>query len=107
MGAARPDLDLGFLLNVIINCCRLLYAAHDHGWGVPGSRLSLPGSDRALARRGWLNPVAVTVFGGVDPPGRGKGPQRDLRNWQAIHVWATDTLGTVARMGQDRSTAGQ
>lgn len=31
---------------------------------------------RALARRGWLNLVAVTVFGGVDPPGRGKGPRR-------------------------------
>ncbi len=26
--------------------------------------------DRALAKRDWLSPVAVTVFGGVDPPGR-------------------------------------
>src|SRR3974390_1114800 len=24
--------------------------------------------DRALARRGWLNPVAVTIFGGRGPP---------------------------------------
>jgi menaquinone-dependent protoporphyrinogen oxidase len=63
--------------------------------------------DRALARRGWLNPVAVTIFGGVDPPGRGKGPPRDLRNWQAIHAWAADALGTAARTGHDRSTAGQ
>ena len=63
--------------------------------------------DRALAKRGWLTPVMVTVFGGVDPPGRGKRPQRDLRDWQAIHTWATDTLVTAARGGQDRSTAGK
>jgi len=63
--------------------------------------------DRALARRGWLNPVAVTVFGGVDPPGRGKGPRRDLRNWRAIDTWATDTLAATARTRQDHSTAGQ
>ena len=37
--------------------------------------------DRVLVKRGWLDPIAVTVFGGVDPPGRGKGPRRDLRNW--------------------------
>ena len=62
--------------------------------------------DRALAKRGWLNPVAVTVFGGVDPPGRGKRP-RDLRNWQTIHSWATDTLATTIQTGQHRSTASQ
>ena len=62
--------------------------------------------DRALAKRGWLTPVMVTVFGGVDPPGRGKRPPRDLRDWQAIHTWATDTLVTAARGGQGRSTAG-
>jgi len=56
--------------------------------------------DRALAKRGWLTPVAVTVFGGLDPPGRGKRPQRDLRNWQTIHTWATDTLAAAARTGQ-------
>jgi menaquinone-dependent protoporphyrinogen oxidase len=61
---------------------------------------------RALAKRGWLTPVAVTVFGGVDPPGRGKRPQRDLRNWQTIDAWATDTLATAARAGQRRTTAG-
>jgi menaquinone-dependent protoporphyrinogen oxidase len=63
--------------------------------------------DRALARHGWLNPVAVTVFGGVDPPGRSKGPRRDLRNWQTIHTWATDTLAATARTRHDHSTAGQ
>jgi menaquinone-dependent protoporphyrinogen oxidase len=63
--------------------------------------------DRALAKRGWLNPVAVTIFGGVDPPGRGKRPQRDLRNWQTIHTWATDTLATTIQTEQHRSTASQ
>jgi len=63
--------------------------------------------DRALARHGWLTPVAVTVFGGVDPPGRSKGPPRDLRNWRAIDTWATENLAATARTGQDHSTAGQ
>jgi len=63
--------------------------------------------DRALAKRDWLTPVAVTVFGGADPPGRGKRPRRDLRNWQAIHTWASDTLAATARTGHDRSSAGQ
>ena len=48
--------------------------------------------DRALAKRGWLGPVAVTVFGGVDPPGHGKRPRRDLRNWETIRGWATQAL---------------
>ena len=61
----------------------------------------------ALAKREWLTPVMVTVFGGVDPPGRSKRPLRDLRDWQAIHTWATDTLSTAARGGQDRSMAGK
>jgi menaquinone-dependent protoporphyrinogen oxidase len=42
--------------------------------------------DRALARRGWLRPVAAAVFGGADPPG--KQPRRDLRDWPAIRAWA-------------------
>jgi len=33
--------------------------------------------DRALAKRDWLSPVAVTVFGDADPPGRSKHPRRD------------------------------
>jgi menaquinone-dependent protoporphyrinogen oxidase len=36
--------------------------------------------DRALAKRDWLSPVAVTVFGGADPPGRSRRPRRDLRS---------------------------
>src|SRR5512142_1404640 len=61
--------------------------------------------DRALAKHGWLTPVAVTVFGGVDPPGRGRRPRRDLRNWQAIDAWAADTLAAAGQTGQGRSTA--
>ena len=57
--------------------------------------------DRALARRGWLTPVAITVFGGVDPPGGSKRPHRDLRDWQAIRAWALGTLAMAARTGQD------
>lgn len=44
--------------------------------------------DRALAKRNWLTPVAVTVFGGVDPPGRTKRQRRDMRDWDAIRDWA-------------------
>jgi menaquinone-dependent protoporphyrinogen oxidase len=62
--------------------------------------------DRALAKRDWLNPTAIAVFGGVDPPGRSKRPQRDLRNWQTIHSWAADTLAAAARTEENRSTAG-
>jgi len=69
-------------------------------WGRSRAQL-----DRALAKWAWLAPVAVTIFGGVDPPGRGKRPQRDLRNWQTIHAWATDTLATAVRAG--RTAAGQ
>jgi menaquinone-dependent protoporphyrinogen oxidase len=51
--------------------------------------------DQALARREWLAATAVTVFGGADPPGRGRRPPRDLRDWQAIHAWATGVLTTA------------
>jgi menaquinone-dependent protoporphyrinogen oxidase len=60
--------------------------------------------DRALAKRGWLDPVTVTVFGGVDPPGNSKRPPRDLRNWETIATWATQALTTV---GETAKTVGQ
>lgn len=51
--------------------------------------------DRALAKRAWLHPVAVTVFGGVDPkPNRGQ-PPRDIRDWQAIDAWG-DQLASLS-----------
>jgi menaquinone-dependent protoporphyrinogen oxidase len=55
--------------------------------------------DRALAKREWLAPAAVTVFGGVDPPKRRATTRRDLRDWDAIRGWATavaDLAGPAA-----------
>ncbi len=47
--------------------------------------------DRALAKRPWLAPAAVAVFGGADPPGRhGRHARRDLRDWAAIRRWARE-----------------
>ena len=57
--------------------------------------------DRALAKRGWLAPVAVTVFGGVDPPGHGGRERRDLRNWQAIHAWAAQVLAAAGERARE------
>ncbi len=59
---------------------------------------------RALGKHGWLSPAAVTVFGGVDPPGRRNHPQRDLRNWQTIRVWAAQALAAAG--GAGRAMAG-
>ena len=44
--------------------------------------------DRALTKHGWLEPVGVELFGGVDPPKRNREP-RDQREWDAIKAWAT------------------
>jgi menaquinone-dependent protoporphyrinogen oxidase len=60
--------------------------------------------DRALGKHGWLSPAAVTVFGGVDPPGRGNRPRRDLRDWQAIRGWAAQDLA-AAEGGPGRELA--
>jgi menaquinone-dependent protoporphyrinogen oxidase len=42
--------------------------------------------DRALAKFDWLAPVAIELFGGADPPGKGSG--RDIRDWAMIRAWA-------------------
>lgn len=53
--------------------------------------------DHALAKRPWLAPAAVAVFGGVDPPGRSdRHPRRDLRDWIAIRRWAQEVADTIA-----------
>jgi menaquinone-dependent protoporphyrinogen oxidase len=57
-----------------------------------GSRSQL---DRALAKRAWLVPAAVGLFGGVDPPRRGRPGERDLRDWDAIKMWARKVLALV------------
>jgi len=65
--------------------------------------------DRARAKRDRLNPVAVTVFGGADPPGRSRRPRRDLRSWETIQAWAhrpwpprADLRKTVRRQASRR-----
>jgi menaquinone-dependent protoporphyrinogen oxidase len=63
--------------------------------------------DRALAKRDGLAPIAVTVFGGVDPPGPSKHPRRDLRNWETIQAWGTQALVTADTTRKDPRTAGQ
>ena len=52
--------------------------------------------DRALAKRGWLTPVAEVVFGGVDPPQRRQTTRRDLRDWEAIERWAREISAIAA-----------
>ena len=49
--------------------------------------------DRALAKHDWLRPVAVAVFGGVDPPKREGEPRRDLRDWDTVRTWAGEVAG--------------
>lgn len=53
--------------------------------------------DRALARLPWLEPAAVALFGGVDPPRRDDQPRRDARDWAVIRGWAAEVsdLATV------------
>ncbi len=46
--------------------------------------------DGALRRRSWLRPVAVTVFGGVDPPKRER--HADLRDPALIEGWARSVV---------------
>ncbi len=50
--------------------------------------------DRALAKHAWLVPVAVGLFGGVDPTRRGR-PGRDIRDWTEIGTWARKTFTLV------------
>lgn len=58
-----------------------------------GSRAQL---DRALAKRAWLVPVAVAVFGGADPIRRGQMQRRDLRDWTEIGEWARKVLALAS-----------
>jgi menaquinone-dependent protoporphyrinogen oxidase len=45
--------------------------------------------DRALAKHAWLEPVTVTLFGGVDPPKHDQ-QRRDQRDWTQIEAWASN-----------------
>jgi len=62
----------------------------EEAWRHSATQLS-----HALAKHAWLDPVAVTVFGGVDPARRRiRKPRRDLRDWGVIRSWAV-SLSTV------------
>jgi menaquinone-dependent protoporphyrinogen oxidase len=68
--------------------------------------------DKALAKREWLKPVAVTVFGGkFDPaalrfphnnPGVKSLPAGDIRDWDAIKAWS-ESLPEAFGMGMGRT----
>lgn len=51
--------------------------------------------DRALARRPWLVPVAIGLFGGVDPARRNRTDRRDLRDWTEIGDWTRKVLAAT------------
>jgi menaquinone-dependent protoporphyrinogen oxidase len=51
--------------------------------------------DRALARRPWLVPVAIGLFGGVDPARRNRTERRDLRDWMEIGDWTRKVLAAA------------
>lgn len=53
--------------------------------------------DRALAKRDWLTPADVAVFGAVDPPKRSRVLKRDMRDWVAIKAWAREVSGLASR----------
>lgn len=70
--------------------------------------------DRALAKRGWLAPVTIAVFGGVDPPKRRRndgtsvtgrrsapGPSACLR-WSARRLVPHLTAGPIVRCSANR-----
>lgn len=63
---------------------------------VHGSRKQL---DHALAKEHQLEPVSVTIFGGVIDPAKlrfplNRIPAADARDWDAIRSWA-DSLGEI------------
>jgi menaquinone-dependent protoporphyrinogen oxidase len=54
---------------------------------------------RNLAKRAWLRPARMTVFGGVDPRRPRWDVDRDFRDWEAIRSWARELPRIVAKPG--------
>jgi menaquinone-dependent protoporphyrinogen oxidase len=55
--------------------------------------------NKELAKFPWFKPVALKMFGGKYDPGKlrfplkmfaGQVPASDIRNWEQIHLWATE-----------------
>jgi menaquinone-dependent protoporphyrinogen oxidase len=62
--------------------------------------VSLAQLERALRRTRDLQPVAITIFGGVVDPERlrfplNRMPPSDARNWDAITAWADEVAGNL------------
>jgi menaquinone-dependent protoporphyrinogen oxidase len=55
--------------------------------------------DRELAKRAWLVPVAVGLFGGVARARRNRPEGTDLRDWAEIGTWARKVFALVDRSG--------
>ncbi len=65
---------------------------------VAGARKQL---DHALVKAKGVEPIAVTVFGGVVDPARlhfpfNRMPRSDARDWDAIKAWSDDIADTLA-----------
>jgi len=52
---------------------------------------------RALAKRRRIQPIAMELFGGADPAGRGRPGRRDLRDWTAIGAWTRNVMASAPR----------
>jgi menaquinone-dependent protoporphyrinogen oxidase len=50
--------------------------------------------DHALGKHPGVEPVAMALFGGADPPS--KTPRRDIRDWDAIAAWADEVAARLA-----------
>jgi len=62
---------------------------------------------RALARRAWLHPIAIGLFGGADPAGRGRPDRRDLRDWTVIGAWTRNLLASAQRPTAQTAVGGE
>lgn len=60
--------------------------------------------DKELAKFPWFKPVAIEMFGGMFDPAllrfplnkfAGPAPASDIRNWEAIRVWAENLPGML------------
>ena len=62
---------------------------------------------RALAKRAWLHPVSVELFGGADPARRSLATRRDLRDWTVVRAWTRNVLASALAIGAPGVSAGR
>ena len=61
----------------------------------------------ALAKRAWLHPVSVELFGGADPARRRLATRRDLRDWTMVRAWTRNVLTSALAIGAPGVSAGR